>query len=83
VLLGPQDLDRVLVRADRSVGAEAEEDRTDRAGRLDVQRRVEGQARPGDVVVDADGEPAPRALAASSSNTPATMPGVNSFDDSP
>ena len=63
VLLGPEDLDRVLVRADRPVRAEPEEDRADRVGRLDVQRRVVGQARAGDVVVDADREPAPRPLA--------------------
>ena len=62
-LLGPEDLDRVLVRADRSVRAEAEEDRAHRVGRLDVERRVVVEARPGDVVVDADREPAPRPLA--------------------
>ena len=58
-----QDLDRVLVRADRAVRAQAEEDRADRVGRLDVQRRVVGEARPRDVVGDADREPAPRPLA--------------------
>ena len=61
-LLGPQDLDRVLVRTDRSVRAQAEEDRAHRVGRLDVKRRVVGQARSGDVVPDADREPAPRPL---------------------
>ena len=45
VLLGAEDLDRVLVRADRAVRAEAEEDRAHRLGRLDVERRVVGQAR--------------------------------------
>ena len=63
VLLGAEDLDRVLVRADRAVRAEAEEDRADRAGRLDVQRRVVRQAQAGHVVVDADREPGPRPLA--------------------
>ena len=42
---------------------EPEEDRADRVGRLDVQRALERQARPGDVVVNADREPAPRTLA--------------------
>ncbi len=60
--LVPEDLDRVLVRPDRPVGAEAEEDRSHRLGRLDVERRIVFQARPGDVVVDADREPAPRPL---------------------
>ncbi len=59
-LLGAEDLDRVLVRADRPVGAEAEEDRAHRVRRLDVQRRVVRETRPGDVVVDADREPTPR-----------------------
>ena len=60
--LVPEDLDRVLVRADRPVRAEAEEDRAHRLGRLDVERRVVVEARPGDVVLDADREPAPRPL---------------------
>ena len=60
--LVPEDLDRVLVRADRPVRAQAEEDRAHRLGRLDVQRRVVVQARPGDVVLDADREPASRPL---------------------
>ncbi len=60
---GPEDLDRVLVRADRSVRTQPEEDRPDRIGRLDVERRVVVDAGPGDVVVDADGEPPPRLLA--------------------
>ncbi len=38
-LLVAEDLDRVLVRADGAVGAEAEEDRAHRLGRLDVERR--------------------------------------------
>ena len=63
VLLRAEDLDRVLVRPDRAVRPESEEDRADRVGRFDVERRVVGQARPRDVVVDADGEPAPRPLA--------------------
>ena len=61
--LGAQDLDRVLVRPDRAVRAQAEEDRADRLGRLDVQRRVVVEARPRDVVGDADREPTPRPLA--------------------
>ena len=58
----PEDLDRVLVRADRPVRAQAEEDRAHCLGRLDVERRVVVEARPGDVVGDADREPAPRPL---------------------
>jgi hypothetical protein len=61
-LLGAEDLDRVLVRADRAVCAQAEEDRADCLGWLDVERRVVGQARVGDVVGDADREPPPRLL---------------------
>ena len=78
-----EDLDRVLVRADRPVRAEAEEDRAHRLGRLDVECRVVVEARHRDVVIDADREPAPRPLSASSANTPATIPGVNSFEDRP
>ncbi len=63
LLLGPEDLDRVLVRADRPVRAEAEEHRAHRVGRLDVQRPVIRQAQAGHVVGDADREPAPRPLA--------------------
>ena len=63
VLLPAQDLDRVLVRPDRPVRPEPEEDRADRVRRLDVQRRVVVEARLGDVVDDADGEPASRLLA--------------------
>ena len=61
-LLGAEDLDRVLVRADGPVRAEAEEDRAHRLGRLDVELCVVGQARAGDVVVDPDREPASRPL---------------------
>src|SRR6266568_2285587 len=60
VLLGAEDLDRVLVRADRAVRTETEEDRADRARRLDVKRPVIRQAQAGHVVDDADREPAPR-----------------------
>src|SRR4029077_8583709 len=56
VLLGAEDLDRVLVRADRAVRAEAEEDRADRAGRLDVQRPVIRQAPAGTGLVGAHPE---------------------------
>ena len=62
-LFGPQDLDGVLVRADRSVRTQPEEDRPDRIGGLDVERRVVVDAGPRDVVVDADREPPPRLLA--------------------
>ena len=55
-LLGAEDLDRVLVRADRAVGAEAEEHRSHRVGRLDVERVVVREARVGHVVGDADRE---------------------------
>jgi hypothetical protein len=48
--LGAEDLDRVLVRADGAVRAEAEEDRPDRVSGLDVQRRVIWQAGAGYVV---------------------------------
>ena len=61
--LGAEDLDRVLVRADRAVRAQPEEDCADRPGWLDVQRRVVVQARPRDVVRDADGETAARLIA--------------------
>ena len=53
---GAEDLDRVLVGPDRPVGPEAEEDRPQRLGRLDVERRLVGEAQPRDVVGDADGE---------------------------
>ncbi len=55
--IGGQDLDGVLVGADRAVRTEAEEDRPQGLRRLDVERRVVGQAGAGDVVGDADGEP--------------------------
>ena len=60
VPLGAEDLDRVLVRADRAVRTEAEEDRADGAGRLDVQGPVIWQAQAGHVVDDADREPGSR-----------------------
>ena len=56
--LRAEDLDRVLVRADGSVRAQSEEDRAHRVRWLDIHRRVIREARPGDVVVDADREPA-------------------------
>ena len=62
ILLGAEDLDRVLVRADGSVGAEAEEHRAHRLRRLDVKRRVVVDARAGDVVGDPDREPPLRPL---------------------
>ena len=81
--LGAEDLDRVLVRPDGPVRAQAEEDRAGRVGRLDVERRVVVEARSRDVVDDADREAAPRSLGLQLVEDPATMPGVNSFDDSP
>jgi hypothetical protein len=53
------------------------------SGGFDVEGLVVGEARPRDVVVDADREPAPAAPRASSSKMPATMPGVNSFEERP
>ncbi len=50
------DLDRVLVGADRAVGAQAVEHRPVRALRLRVEVVVPRQRAVGDVVVDADGE---------------------------
>ena len=44
IRLVTEDLDRVLVRADRPVGAEAEEHGADGLRRLDVERRVIPQA---------------------------------------
>ena len=55
------DLDRCLVRPDRAVGAEPEEDGLDLAGgTLDVEAAVDRQAEMGDIVVDADREMALR-----------------------
>src|ERR1700737_2945073 len=51
------DLDRVLVRADRSVGAQAIEQAAHGAGGFDIEAsRVDRQAGMTDVVVDTDGE---------------------------
>ncbi len=58
------DLHRGLVRPDRSVGAEAEEERLDLAGRArDPELGVDREAEVRDVVVDPDGELPPRSLA--------------------
>ena len=52
------DLHRRLVRPDRAVGAEPEEHRLHLTGRPRVAEGVvDVEAQPGDVVVDADGEP--------------------------
>ena len=57
--------------------------RTD-SGRLDLERLVDLQRQPGDVVDDADREVALRARArSSSSNTALTIAGVNSFEPRP
>ena len=61
-LLGAEDLDRVLVRPDGPIGAQAEEDRAGGVRRLDVERRVVVEARSRDVVGDADREAATRPL---------------------
>ena len=58
-----QNLDGVLVGTDSPVRAQAEEHGPYGLGRLDVQRRVEGQARVGDVVHNPDGEAFPGVLA--------------------
>ena len=50
------DLDGVLVRADRAVGAEAPELAADRALRLGQKRRAHGQGQVRHIVHDADGE---------------------------
>ena len=55
--VGTEDLDRVLVRPDRAVRADAVEDGPQRLVVLDVEVTVIGQARPAHVVVDADREP--------------------------
>ena len=56
VRLLADDLDRVLVRADGAVGAEAVEEGAHRVGRLDVELRVPGKRRVRHVVHDADRE---------------------------
>ena len=50
------DLDRVLVRADRAVGAKAVEQRAHDVVRLRSKIRIEGEAAVRDIVLDADGE---------------------------
>src|SRR5690606_33604205 len=55
-----QDLDGVLVRADRAVRADAVEHGAHGIAVLDVQPRVVVDGGAGDVVGDADGEPARR-----------------------
>jgi len=54
------DLDRVLVRADRAVGAEPEEDRAGALLGIDVEARIDVQRPMRDVVDDADREMTPR-----------------------
>src|SRR3546814_13205093 len=51
-----QDLHAVLVRPDRPVRAETEEQRPGYAGRLDFEASLDRQAGAADVVGDADGE---------------------------
>ena len=57
VRLVSEDLDRVLVRPDRAIGAEPEEQRAHRVLSLDVERCVIGEAGVGHVVDDPDREP--------------------------
>ena len=52
-LLG-QDLDRVLVRAHRAIGAKAEKDRANNVFGLGVEIRIDGQAGEADIIGDAD-----------------------------
>ena len=56
VRLLADDLDRVLVRADGAVAAEAEEHAAHHVVRLDVELRIDRQGEMGHVVDDADGE---------------------------
>jgi hypothetical protein len=62
-LLAAENLDRVLVRADGAVGADAEEHRPQRVGGLDIEFWVVGDAGSGHVVVNADCEVRSWALA--------------------
>ena len=78
-----QDLDRVLVRPHRAVGAEPVEHGADLVGGLDVEVVRDGQRGPRDVVDDADGEMAAGADARARRRTACTMAGVNSFEASP
>ena len=56
VRLLADDLDRVLVGADRAVGAQAEEDAARHVGGLEVELAIPLERRVADVVDDADGE---------------------------
>ena len=56
IWIGRQDDRRVLVRADRAVRPEAEEQRPHDVLRLEIEARVHREARVRHVVVDADGE---------------------------
>src|SRR3546814_14572206 len=58
-----QDLHAVLVRPDRPVRAETEEQRPGYAGRLDFEASLDRQAGAADVVGDADGEAGARLVA--------------------
>ena len=78
------DLDRVLVGTDGAVAAEAPEHGAHHAALVEPERRVDGEAGVGDVVVDADGEMIlRRCTRAASSKIAFTMAGVNSLDESP
>ena len=58
------DLDRVLVRADGAIRAEADKHAAAHVGRLEIEVAVVGQRGAGDIVEDADGEMIPRRGAA-------------------
>jgi hypothetical protein len=83
VALLAEDLDRVAVRPDRAVGAQAEEDGAGDLVRLDVELGVVRQRR----CVTSSTMPTVKWLRgcspASSSKTALTIAGVNSLDDSP
>ena len=69
------DLDAVLVGADRAVGAEAEEQRPHPAGRLQIAYGVPGQTEARHVIHYPHGKAGRGASDASSSNTAAHMAG--------
>ncbi len=80
----PMILMRRLVGRDGPVGAEPEEHRARDVVGLDVEARVAGERRAGDVVADAHGEAGVFGDGLTElSNTAFTIAGVSSFDDKP
>ena len=83
------DLDAVLVGADRAIGDRARRRRRgDRRPALDGEIRIDGEARVRDIVIDAEGEAVATgewlaSRRASSSNAALAMAGVKSLDDRP